>query len=374
MTSHSQTSDYFNWEKLNKLSELVSYRPEDFLDSLDIEYTNIGKFFVGPCPVHEGDNATAFNFYPDGNMGCNWTCWTHGCHNKKGQGGFGEHIFGLVRGVKKLTWHQSVDYVCDFLKVSLDNIEIKQEDLNKQKTKKQINILQSTRTQNTSTITKNMVRSSLDIPATYYIDRGFSPQILDKYDVGLCTNMMKPMYNRIVIPVYDDTYSFVQGVTCRSIFEKHSDCGMYHNLSQKCPSSDEFVKYAKWRNNDGFNKSSYLYNYWFAKEYIKKTGVAVLVEGPGDVWKMEEAGIHNSLAIFGTKLTDQQLIILEQSGAMTIIVMTDMDIPGRESAKTINGQLERLFSVKVPKYDSADVGSMTIESINKLFEENKWRK
>jgi DNA primase len=89
---------------------------------------------------------------------------------------------------------------------------------------------------------------------------------------------------------------------------------------------------------------------------------------------MEEAGIHNSLGIFGTKLTDQQLIILEQSGAMTIIVMTDMDEPGRESAKTIKGQLERLFSVKVPKYESDDVGSMPIESINKLFEENKWRK
>ena len=49
----------------------------------------------------------------------------------------------------------------------------------------------------------------------------------------------------------------------------------------------------------------------FAKEFIKESGIVILVESPGNVWRLEEAGVHNSVAIFGSSLADRQKMILD---------------------------------------------------------------
>ena len=70
---------------------------------------------------------------------------------------------------------------------------------------------------------------------------------LNKYDVGLCTNPQRPMYNRVVAPIYDTEYKTMVGCTGRSIFEACPKCGTYHNPQRDCPSPEKQWLYSKWK-------------------------------------------------------------------------------------------------------------------------------
>jgi DNA primase len=108
-----------------------------------------------------------------------------------------------------------------------------------------------------------------------------------------------------------------------------------------------------------------LYNYWYAKEFIKKTFVVVLVESPGNVWRLEESGIHNSVALFGSSLKDKQKILLDISGAMTIITIMDSDDAGKKAAAQIQTKCNKTYNVINLTIDYPDVAEMSIESIKK---------
>ena len=45
----------------------------------------------------------------------------------------------------------------------------------------------------------------------------------------------------------------------------------------------------KWRNTLDFPRNSQLYNHWFAKDLIRKCGIAILVEGERDPTPEERA-------------------------------------------------------------------------------------
>jgi hypothetical protein len=59
---------------------------------------------------------------------------------------------------------------------------------------------------------------------------------------------------------------------------------------------------AKWLHH-GFSSSAILYNSWFAERHIRDSRIAVITEGPKDVWWLEQHGIHNSLCIFGLSIS-----------------------------------------------------------------------
>jgi 5S rRNA maturation endonuclease (ribonuclease M5) len=205
--------------------------------------------------------------------------------------------------------------------------------------------------------TREKLRSMLEFPAKYYIDRGYSENILDKYDVGLYNKR-----NRIVVPVYDDKYTYVAGFLGRSIFPQCDKCKKWHKPISRCPvTAYEIKESEKWLNGN-FKSTNYLYNYWFALPNIQKSGVAILVEGAGDVWRLEENGIHVGLGLFGTELTDPQRVLLDRSGALSLIVLLDPDEAGKEGAKKLKDQLGRQYRMYFPNTRD-DVGGLNADEI-----------
>ena len=93
-----------------------------------------------------------------------------------------------------------------------------------------------------------------------------------------------------------------------------------------------------------------------------KSGVIILVESPGNVWRLEEEGIHNSVAIFGTTLNDEQKYLIDSSGALTIILIMDNDDAGQEAAEKIIKQCNRTYRVYNIKVGS-DVADMNTNEI-----------
>lgn len=382
-------SKYSDQAKLGELTESLSDRFEEILDHFGVEYSQGKKMFVGPCPVHGGDKENAFNLYNSGQ----WVCRTHGC-----QIVFKRSIIGLIRGLlshQKYGWMQegdktysfarTIEWILSFTNQDYEALKSDPEVAEKHRFSSSINSTFGKNEERISKkenkvggLTRKQVRASLDIPAKYYLDRGYSAEILDKFDVGLCRGSGKQMVGRVVIPIYDENEILI-GCSGRSINDKCGKCNLYHPGWQECPNKESGWRYEKWKHSKGFRREDILYNYWRAKPHIVKSGIIILVESPGNVWRLEENGIYNSVALFGTILNDGQKWLLDSTGALSIIVIGDNDRGGQAMCREIKEKCARTYRLFFPSLIAKnDVGEMsgdeitaeigpTIEIAQKLF-------
>ena len=365
----------YNQRQLKEISDILCSDIEHTLESLGVEdYKIIDKMVTMSCPIHGGDNSSALNLYYVGDTyRGNWKCRTHQCEET-----FKSSIIGFIRGYlskEQKDWEKPGDDTVSFAEAisvaekiaKYDGKEIKISKKHKEKCSF-INTVKNISTDKLKAVGvgRNVIKSNLEIPSKYFISRGFDKDILTKYDVGECTRPNRPMSSRSVVPVYDMDEDIMVGCSGRSIFDKCDKCSSYHNPSHSCPQKEKLWLYSKWKHSSDFKTQNYLYNMWYAKKYIKKTATVIIVESPGNVWKLEQAGIHNSVAVFGTNLADRQKMIIDISGAMNIITVMDSDDPGQAGAKKIYDKCNRTYNVfNIKLSNNADIGEMDIEDIKK---------
>jgi len=367
------------------MSQLILYSPaelkyicsqlcdkiDDLFEALSIEdVRKTSKMYICQCPIHGGDNISAFNIYPFGEeFRGNWICRTHNCERV-----FRSSIIGFIRGVLSRNKHgwseagddmvsfqETLDFIDNFLEKGIKGI--KKEDIkicSRPSKPQKITPPQPPKVK----IDRQTVRNLLKMPCGYYLNRGYTKDILDKYDVGLCLNKGKEMYARIVVPIYNENQEYVVGCSGRSPHEKCDNCKCFHNQSKPCPKPEKQWMYCKWRHSKGFDAQKYLYNIWYAKDYIKKTKSAVLVESPGNVWKLEMAGIFNSVAMFGTSMFSlYQQKLLDDLGVEKLILLLDRDEAGQKASDRIVKDLSDKYQIFQPSIDKNDVGDMDVDSI-----------
>jgi 5S rRNA maturation endonuclease (ribonuclease M5) len=337
----------------------------DMMTELGVNYTRSQRRLFGACPVHGGDNPGAWNLYPDGdNVRGIWFCRTHNCHLK-----WKKTLVGFVHAMlcnhypeKKLKWTHAVDWMIKFLGynnaseiVTPDEATLERQRYNNASYR--LNLKPKTSADRTWTPEK--YRENIEVPSQYYLDRGYEHETLVRYDVGYSKRT-----NRSVVPVYNDKHDTIIGMTARTHYDKCSECGYYHQPEQACPIRiEDQINACKWKNSPGFEAAHFLYNLWFARPHIVESGTIILVEGPGDVWRLEEAGIKNSVAIFGTDLTEEQLTLIESSWAMNVIVLTDNDEAGKNAANTLNEKLRRTHRMFFPTIKGNDVGDLRSNAV-----------
>lgn len=314
------------------------------------EYYESNNLLISSCPIHEGDNQTAFNINIDEDNEEHygkWFCNTKGCHNDKP----GKDIISLVWMLLEKREDREVKFpdVIKFCKNFCSDVKIDEENIStiKNDVFDKLIKLQSKKVikQNISKINRESVRSRLQFPATFYIERGFSENALNEFDIGLCMNPKSQMYQRVVFPVYDENDEFMVGCTGRTISNSPR----------------------KWINQKGFNKSNYLYNYGKAIEHIRRAETIILVEGQGDVIRLWEAGIYNAVGMFGSKISDSQEFLIQKTGVSNIVIMADNDDAGNACAKDIVERLKYLFNIYIVKLPKNDIGDMSIEEINTII-------
>jgi len=367
-------SHSYDQNQLKHLCDRLCDNIEDVLDSMQLEYRKSNKMIIMQCPIHGGDNESALNLYHEGDSyRGNWVCRTHNCEKT-----FKKSILGFIRGFlskNKYDWSEHGDQTVSFYEAvkfaesligeNLSDYKISDVATDKIKFSTIINAIKNKTTENSCKIDRQLICKSLKIPAQYFVDRGYDPEILKKYDVGLCINPSKEMYNRAVAPIYDQNHEYMIGCTGRSIFEKCDKCSKFHETDE-CPIDNNW-KYAKWKHSSGFKADSILYNMWFAKDYIKESATAIIVESPGNVWKLEEAGFHNSVAIFGSSLSDKQKILLDGSGAMNLILLTDNDEAGRKAKIQIREKCEKTYKIYEPIFNENDISCLDLSTIQSLI-------
>lgn len=372
-----------NQNDFEELTEILVERIEDVLNHFGLQFVRYNDRVSFPCPIHHSDNSESLSLFVDGHTTVgNWKCWTCGCESdvvmeedgtEKERGC---NIFGFIRGILsvdkdyEVSYKEAIDWAKKFcgFKGSKRSKKIDEESLIKKRFINETSILLKQRKDVKGEITRRDIRSKLVIPAQYFIGRNYSEEILDKYDVGFCQTPKTQMFNRVVVPVYDDNYEYMVGCIGRTIQPKCINCGKYHYVDRSCPSNKlERMWASKWVNSKGFKRESTLYNIWFAKEYIKDCGTAILVEGQGDVWRIEEAGIHLSLGMFGDSLTDEQKILLDSSGALNLIILTDNDKAGLKARKKIEEKCKRSYNCYFLDLPKKDMGAMTTDETKNLL-------
>jgi DNA primase len=182
--------------------------------------------------------------------------------------------------------------------------------------------------------------------SSYFQNRGFKKETIEHFQCFDCLNQKKNLYNRAVVPIFDDESRLV-AFTGRSIENS----------------------YIKWLHQPkSFYKSGVLYNLNNAKYYISRLGTVILTEGPLDVWKLHEAGIYNSVALLGTTISNEQINLLKKYSTKKTILMVDPDRAGLKSMLKKNGLFDKLishFSVYSLRHLlENDIGETNIEYIN----------
>ncbi len=352
-------------QQISKICEDLLDRLPDLLTHMGVDFVEYPNRIAFPCPVHGGDNPEACCIFTDGNSAKgNWHCWTRHCEED-----FTGSLVGLVRGwmerngCEENSFHKALEFCCDFLKIDVNKVEESPYDSNKVSQVFKI-FNEENLSDSTPVISRESIRKKLDIPSAYYLNNSderkrFSPEVLDVFDVGDCKDSKQAMYGRVVVPIFDERGNY-SGCVGRTKSE----------VSKSNP---------KWKNSKGFSKSANLYGFNVTAEHILSSGVAIIVEGQSDVWRLYEAGLPMAVGIFGSSLSERQLIILEKSGAFNLVVLTDYDQAGMTAYQGIADKCGRRFNYIRPDLTSWfrstnlpqnewDVGNMTTQEIkNEIY-------
>jgi len=358
----------YDEREIRFIQDRATERITEVLDALGVEYDERHDYIHGPCPVHEGDNPRAWYWAM---RTVHWRCMTRQCQRDPVTGP-SSSIFGLVRGVlahkngRACSFQQAIDFVVVALNLgqakggsySVQDLEIER-------------VLRRHRQRKVEHhgrvgVPLAEVLPNLTPDTVYYPRRGVSQRIIARYHVSYCDRPDKPFSDRAFFPVLDESGRYVVGYSARSVHEKCERCGLYHATKMACPPRERAGWYRKWRHSQGFRAERCLYNLWFARPFIFKTGVAIVCEGPGDVWAYEEAGIRNAVAMFGVSLSASQRKMLQRAGALTLVFTLDNDEAGQKARATLEEQLQyyfRLFFV-APTHKH-DIGEMLPQDIRK---------
>ena len=303
---------------------------------LQVEYDQRGDKYFFPCPIHDGDNPTGATIFAHDNP--NWKCWTHGCHETHGSSLYSFVKAYLSKSKKNVTKKDVLNF--------LDGkIELKERviDLTKIEAINSIKIFANLNEE--EVLPKSYPKTQ--IPSNYFLGRRFSVETLKKFRVGDYIDEYG-MKDRAVVPILNKN-NIVMGYSGRTLVNDSS----------------------KWKNSYGLIKTNHIYGLNHSREHIMKSGVAIIVEGPANVWRLDQAGYYNYGGIMGAFMDDRQLILLEQAGAMHFIIMTDMDEPGRKAAQQIIEMCGKHITYSVPEYPANDVDELEESQLREILEKEK---
>ena len=367
--------------KCHLLSEMIAYRLDDVLVKLEVDLKPSGKMLQGPCPLHGGRNPAGFVLYTSGHsLIANHRCFTKGCSQVFLPSALGfirgrlSHLKLGYNGVDKkdiISFNEAKEWACTFLKVNWHSLRPDLVQIEKSRFISNISKLSKTPLELPETgWPRALLETRLTIPSPYFVSRGFSAELLSKYSIGDAKYPSpNEQANRAVIPIMDKTSTRVLGVTGRSLYQGCQKCGVYHDNSTTCPIGLDasLPSYAKWRNTKDFRIDNHLFSLNSAANFIKKEREIILVEGPLDVLKLEEAGICNSVAVFGVGLTDKQQVLLETSAAMCVLVAFDNDEAGQNGSRIVLDKLQKLFRIKAVVPPRHDWGECSVSEIHEVF-------
>ncbi|HMQ43490.1 MAG TPA: DNA primase [Mariniflexile sp.] len=198
------------------------------------------------------------------------------------------------------------------------------------------------------------------IGLSYFKERGFTDDIIKKFDLGYSLNEWQAFTDEALKQGYKLDYLEKTGLSIvkdgkhfdrfkgRVMFPIKSMSGRVLGFGGRILINDKkAAKYVNSPESDIYHKSHVLYGIFHAKQSIAKEDNCYLVEGYTDVIQFHQTGITNVVASSGTALTSEQIRLINRL-TKNITVLFDGDAAGmRASLRGIDLILEQGMNVKV---------------------------
>ncbi len=179
----------------------------------------------------------------------------------------------------------------------------------------------------------------------YVAKRGITAKVAEKFRVGYAPARWDALQSFLAsktIPATDVERLGLAGVNERGRYDFFRDRVMLPVIDRQKrvigfggrlldPDAKD-RKYVNSPDSPLFHKKEQLYGLHAAIDAIRRSGVAIVVEGNFDVLSLHEAGIEEAVAPMGTALTDEQIAILGRI-AKTVVVVFDGDAAGQRAAQ-----------------------------------------
>jgi DNA primase len=198
------------------------------------------------------------------------------------------------------------------------------------------------------------------IGLSYFKERGFTTQTIEKFQLGYAPNQYHLLTNDAVANGYTNEMLVKAGLSAekdgqvydrfreRVIFPIHNLTGRVIGFGGRILSSEKSkAKYINSPETEIYHKSQVLYGIWLAKNKIVADDNCFLVEGYTDVISMHQAGITNVVSSSGTSLTTEQIKLIKRFTS-NITIIYDGDPAGiKASFRGISMILEEGLNVQV---------------------------
>ncbi len=315
------------------------------------------------CPIHNSSRLDALSMY--NNQGTiKWSCFSKKCHDL-----FIGSSIGFIRGLlsKRNGWAERGDVAVSFA----ETIQFIREKLRGEIIQiAQIPKIPEEIILGDIKVPREEVRKRLRIPSPYFVKRGFCPKVLDFYDVGPSFSPSNKTFFREIVPIYHPNESYCLGCTARTVFPICPVCQCYHDPKGKHIPSDFARLYSKWKNLN-FKMRYSLYNYW---NLPPKLSSLIIVEGPGNVWKLVEAGIKNVVGIYSAaRINEYKEKLIKEKGVDHLYLGFDNDDAGDYAFQENGRLLWEKFNIHKLTPTKNDFGDMTADEIKKyVLPQIKW--
>lgn len=291
-------------ENLNEIKSKIDYFEwyKQYLPDLSIK----GKSAWACCPFHQ-ESKPSFQINIETGM---WKCWGENV---------GSDCFGFYQKYFNTTFQEAVEKLAEHFGVTLEVDPEIQAQIERRKNLYKVNDF---------ICGKYEEQLQLDLNSWNYLTvmRGFTPKIIKQFRLGCGLNKMPEIQSlkdlglltqsengewyskfrkdRITIPLFDENGNITsfQGRLC---VEK------------------EGAKYMYTSDTEIHKKSNFVYGLNFAKQYIKKIGSVICVEGMFDTIKLTQKCVLNSVALGGLNISDTQINLLKKYTNTFYIVVED---------------------------------------------------
>mgnify|MGYP001061922639 FL=1 len=308
-----------------------------------------GVNFVGLCPFHD-DKTPSFYVSPAKGL-----CKCFAC----GKGG---NVVHFIMEHEQMSYPEALKFLAKKYHIEIKERELSEEEKSAQSERESLFIVNQFARDYFQYILKNHV-DGRSIGMAYFRNRGFRDDIIEKFQLGYCTDSHDAFAQEAVQKGYKKEFLIKTGLCYetddhrlrdrfwgRVIFPVHTLSGKVVAFGGRVLASATKgvkVKYVNSPESEIYHKSNELYGIYFAKHAIVKHDRCFLVEGYTDVISMHQSGIENVVASSGTALTSGQIRMIHRfTNNMTVLY--DGDEAGiKASIRGIDMLLEEGMNIKV---------------------------
>jgi DNA primase len=337
----------------NKIEEIRS--AANIVDIIS-EFINLrkrGKNFIGLCPFHN-EKTPSFTVSEDKQI---FHCF--GCHS-------GGNVFKFLMDYEKISFLESVKSIADRM-----GIQIEYEDQQNPEKQSEMEILYDVN-DFAAKYFSNILQDGPEgeIGRKYFHQRKITKQTMRAFDLGYSPSkrdaFIEYAKNRIdldkalqlgLIGKGNEGHLFDK-FSGRIIFPIDTPNGRVVGFGGRILEKNEYAaKYLNSPESIIYTKGKTLYGLSHAKDEIRRLNKVIMVEGYMDLISLFQNGIKNVVAVSGTALTEDQVLLLSRY-TTNVVLLFDADIAGvKASMRSIEILLRKDFEIKIaslPKGEDPD--------------------